>query len=128
MEVSESVGGMEVCSRFPRVVADAIALPLDEVVEFATHNSAIKDPLDFELFVVIDDLGRRGRSRTTTREWIGRHGSELYDGEDGVVTVHGEGELELVGSMADARSDFEGPEASLGEFHGRSGGANIARV
>ena len=83
MEVSECIGGMEVCSGFPIVFANAIALPLDEVVEFAMHNSAIKDPLDFKLFVVIDDLGQRRRSRMTTREWIGRRGSELYDGEDG---------------------------------------------
>ena len=60
MEVSESVGGMEVCSRFPRVVANAIALPLDEVVEFSTHDPAVEDALDFELFVVINDLRQRG--------------------------------------------------------------------
>ena len=94
-------------------------------MEFATHNSAIKDALDFELFMVIDDLRR---SRATTGEWIGRCRSELYDGEDRMATVHGEGELELVGSMADARSDFEGPEASMGEFRRRGGSANVACV
>ena len=50
MEGSDSIGGMEVSGGFPCVVANTIALPLDEVVEFAMHNSAIKDPLDFELF------------------------------------------------------------------------------
>ena len=128
MKVGESVGGMEVCRRFPRVFADAIALPLDEVVELATHDPTIEHLFNFELFVVIDDLGRRGRSRVTTRERIGRRESELYDREDRVVTAHGEGEFKLVGSMADTRSDFEGPETSMGQFRGRSGGANIPRV
>ena len=87
MEVGESIGGMEVCSGFPRVVANAIALPLDEVVEFATHDPAVKHLFDFELFMVIDDLRRRGRSRATTRERIGGRESELYDREDGDMTT-----------------------------------------
>ena len=128
MEVGESIEGMEVCSGFPRVVADAVALPLDEVVELSTHDPAVENALDFELFVVIDDLGRRGRSRVATRKGIGGRESELYDQEDRVVTAHGEGELELVGSMADAQSDFERPGTSMGQFRRWSGGANIARV
>ena len=104
MEVGESVGGMEVCSGFPRVVTNAIALPLDEVMKLATHDPAVENVFDFELFVVIDNLGRRGRSRAATRKGIGGCKSELYDREDRVVTAHGphgEGEFELVGSMAD---------------------------
>ena len=97
-------------------------------MELTTHDPAVKDALDFELLVVIDDLGRRGRSKATTRERIRRCESELYDREDGVVTVHGEGEFELVGSMADARSDFERPKTSMGQFRGQSGGVNIACV
>ena len=49
-------------------------------------------------------------------------------GKMGVVMGHGEGELELVGSMADTQSDFEGPEASMGKFRGWSSGANVAHV
>ena len=90
---------MEVCSGFPRVFTNAIALPLDKVVELSTHDPAVENVLDFELFVVIDDLGRRGRSRVTTRERIRRHEGELSDGEDGMVATHGEGELELVCTM-----------------------------
>ena len=128
MEVSESVRGMEVCRGFPRVVADAIAFPLDKVVEFSTHDPAVEDALDFELFVVIDDLGRRGGSRTMTGEWIRRRERELDDREDGVKATHGKGEFELVGSMTDVQSDFERPEALMGEFRRRGGGANITRV
>ena len=101
MEVSESIGGMEVCSGFPRVFADSIALPLDKVVEFSTYDPAVEDALDFELFVVIDDHRRRGRSRATTGEWIRRREGELDNGEDGMEVTHGEGEFELVGSMTD---------------------------
>ena len=95
MEVSESIGGMEVCSGFPRVVADAITLPLDEVVEFSMHDPAVEDALDFELFVVIDDLGWRGRRRATTGKGIRRRERELDDGEDRMKATHGEGEFEL---------------------------------
>ena len=128
MEGGDSIRGVEVSGGFPRVFANAVALPLDEVVEFVTHNSAIKDALDFKLFVVIDDLGRRGGSRTTTGEWIRRRECELDNGEDGMKATHGEGEFELVGSMTDARSDFEGSKTSMGEFCRWSGGANIAHV
>ena len=72
MEVSKSVKGMEVGSGFPRVFTDAIALPLDEVVEFATHDPAIKNLFDFELFVIIDDIRQRRGSRTTAGEGIRR--------------------------------------------------------
>ena len=57
MEVGESIGGMEVCSGFPRVFADAIALPLDEVVELVMHDPAIEHLFDFKFFVIADDLG-----------------------------------------------------------------------
>ena len=43
MEGGESIGGMEVCSGFPRVVADAVALPLDEVMKLATHDPAVEN-------------------------------------------------------------------------------------
>ena len=128
MKVSDSVRSVEVDGGFPRIVADAVALPLDEVMKLATHDPAVENVFDFELFVVIDDLGRRGGSRVMTGERIRRHKSELYDREDGVVTAHGEGEFKLVGSMADARCDFKGAETSMGEFRRWSGGANIARV
>ena len=128
MKVGDSIGSVEVDAGFPRVVTDAVALPLDEVMKLATHDPAVEDALDFELFMVIDDHRQRGRSRVMTGEWIRRRKSELYDGEDGVVTAHGEGKLELVGSMADARSDFKRPETLMGQFRGQSGGANIARV
>ena len=114
MKISNGIGSMEVCGRFPRVVADAVALPLDEVVESATYDPAVKHLFDFELFVVIDDLGWRGRSRVTTRERIRRREGELDNGEDGMEAMHGEGEFELVGSMTDTQSDFEGPETSMG--------------
>ena len=64
----------------------------------------------------------------TTGEWIRRRERELDDGEDRVKATHGEGEFELVGSMADARSDFKWPETSIRQFRGRSGGANIACI
>ena len=92
------------------------------------HDPAVEDVLDFELLVVIDDLGRRGRSRAATRKGIGGCESELYDREDRVVTAHGEGEFELVGSMANTQSDFERPKTSMGQFRGWSSGANIACV
>ena len=113
MELGDSIGSVEVSGGFPRVFADAVALPLDEVVESATHNSAIKDTLDFELFMIIDDLRCRRGSRATTRERIGRHESKLYDREDGVVTAHGEGEFEPVCTMTYTRCDFEGPETLM---------------
>ena len=128
MEVSESIGGMEVCSGFPRVFANAIALPLDEVVELVTHDPAIEHSFDFKFLVIADDLGQRGRRRATTGKGVRRCEGELDDGENGMKVAHGEGEFELVGSMADTRSDFEGSETSMGEFRRRSGGANIARV
>ena len=81
-----------------RVLADAVALPLDEVVELTMHDPAVENALDFELFVVIDDRGRR---RATTGEWIRRCESELDNGEDRMKATHGEGEFELVGSMTD---------------------------
>ena len=58
MKVGDSVGSVEVDSGFPRIVANAVALPLDKVVELSTHDPAVKNAFDFELFVVIDDLGR----------------------------------------------------------------------
>ena len=72
--------------------------------------------------------GGRGRSRAATGERIGRCKSELDDGEDGMKVTHGKGEFELVGSMADSQSDFEGSKMSMGEFHRWSGGANITPV
>ena len=92
------------------------------------HDPAVENALNFKLFVVIDDLGWRGRSRVMTRKGIWRCESELYDGEDGVVMADGEGKLELVGSMANARSNFERPKTLMGQFRGQSGGANIARI
>ena len=92
------------------------------------HDPAVENALDFELLVVIDDLRWRGRSRATTGEWIRRREGELDNGEDGMEVTHGEGEFELVGSMTDTRSDFERPEASMGEFRGWSGGANVACI
>ena len=68
-------------------------------MELTTHDLAVENALDFELFMVIDDLGRRRGSRATTRERIRRHESKLYDQEDRVVTAHGEGEFELVCAM-----------------------------
>ena len=97
-------------------------------MELSTHDPAVENVFDFELFMVIDDLGRRMGSRATTRKRIGRRESKLYDKEDGVVMAHGEGEFKFVSSMADARCDFEGPEPSMAEFHRRSGGSNITRV
>ena len=97
-------------------------------MELATHDPAIKNSLDFELFMVIDDLGRRGGSRATTGERIRKRKGELDNGEDGMEAAHGKREFELVGSMADTRSDFEGPKVSMGEFCRWSGGANIAHV
>ena len=128
MEVGESSGGMEVCSGFPRVFANAIALPLDEVVELATHDPAIENSLDFELFVVVNDIGQRMGSRAMTRKGVGRCESELDDGEDRMEAAHGEREFELVGSMTDTRSDFERPETSMGQFRGWSSGANITCI
>ena len=40
MKVSDSVESMEVDSGFPRIVADAVALPLDKVMKLATHDPA----------------------------------------------------------------------------------------
>ena len=59
---------------------------------------------------------------------VRRRKGELDDGEDGMEAAHGEREFELVGSMANAQSDFEWPETSMGQFCGQSSGANIARV
>ena len=101
MKVGDSIRSMEVDGGFPRIVADAVALPLDEVMKLATHDPAVEDVLDFELFVVIDDHRQGGRSRVATGERIGRHESELGHGEDGMKATHGEGEFELVGSMTD---------------------------
>ena len=92
------------------------------------HDPAVENVLDFELFMVINDLGWRGRSRVTTRERIRRREGELSDGKDRMVATHGEGELELVCAMTYVRCDFEGAKLSMGEFRGRSGGSNIARV
>ena len=128
MEVGKSIGGMEVCSGFPRVFANAIALPLDEVVELAMHDPTIEHSFDFEFFMVADDLRWGGRSRMATGKGVRRHEGELDNGENGMEVAHGKGEFELVGSMTDTRSDFKGPEVSMGEFRRRRGGANIARI
>ena len=128
MEVGESVGGMEVCSGFPRVFADTIALPFDKIVHLAMQNLAIEDSFEVELFMIINEFGWRRGSRMTTREWIRRHEGQLDDWEDGMVATHGEGELQLVGAMTDVQCNFKGSEVSIGEFRGWSGGTNIACI
>ena len=92
------------------------------------HDPAIEHSFDFEFFVIADDLGQRGRSRTTTGKGIRRHEGELDYGEDRMEAAHGEGEFDLVGSMINMRSDFKRPKVSMGEFRGWSSGANIACI
>ena len=64
------------------------------------HDPAVENALDFELFVVINDLGQRGR-RATTGKGIRRRESELDNEEDRMEAAHGEGEFELVSFMTD---------------------------
>ena len=96
-------------------------------MELATHDPAIENAFDFVLLVIINDIGWRGRSRVVARKGIGGRKGELSNGEDGMVAMHGEGELELVCAMTYTQCDFGGPELSMGEFRGQSGGSNIAR-
>ena len=92
------------------------------------HDPAVEHVFDFELFVVADDLRRRGERRATTGKGVRRREGELDDGENEMKATHGEGEFELVGSMTDTRSDFERPEVSMGKFCGWSGGVDVACV
>ena len=89
-----------------------------QVVDLAMQDPAIKDLLDVVLFVVVNDFRQRRGGRTTTGKGIRRHEGHFDDWKDRVVATHGEGELQLVGAMTDARCDFEGSKMSVGQFCG----------
>ena len=56
MEVGKSIGGMEVCSGFPRVFTDTVALLFDKIMHLVMQNLAIMDLFDVELLMIIDDF------------------------------------------------------------------------
>jgi hypothetical protein len=62
MEVRDKVWCREVPPRFPAVVADIVAFPLDQVFDSAIPHATIQDLFDFEMFVTVDQCGSRGRT------------------------------------------------------------------
>jgi hypothetical protein len=84
VEVREEIGGGDVPSGLPAVVADIVALPLDQVFDASVPHAAIQDFFDFEVFVTIDQL--RGGWGARLSSWNGVRDVEckFRDREDSV--------------------------------------------
>jgi hypothetical protein len=84
VEVCDKIGCREVPSRFPAVVADIVAFPLDQIFDSAVSHATIQYLLDFKVFVAVDQCG--GRRGTGLSSWDGVRNieREFRDGEDSV--------------------------------------------
>jgi hypothetical protein len=77
--------------RFPgRMI---VPKPTDEVFQLAVTATGIKDFVDFPLFLVVDDNGRRRRMGLAAKR-IGSNRLKEWDVEDR-MDPHGRGKLEL---------------------------------
>ena len=103
----------KVAEGFPARIASRISLPLNEELEAAAAEKALRqDGLHLPFFFAVDDY-RGGRGRKAVREegGVGRgKGDEFFDVYDRVYTCEGWGEGETVSPGAAHFSDREGPQ------------------
>jgi hypothetical protein len=54
VEIANASRGVDIGSGLPAVVFVAVSLPLDEILELVSEDTAIEDALDFIMFVFAD--------------------------------------------------------------------------
>jgi hypothetical protein len=112
--VDEGRGVREVSFRFPCSARNGPILPVHEVLELAVAKPRVEDLLDFEFFGAVDD-DRWRRILDTTGDVARLEGLEERDVEHR-VDLHGGGQLQTEGCLADPGRDGERAETLVVEL------------
>src|SRR3981189_2704067 len=100
MKIRYNVRGMEVSVDHPGIIADIVALPLDEVIQAVPAHARVQYGLYLVfLFTFHEDWWRRG-SRASADDRVGSSQGELDNGEDGVQLGETQWEFQMVCAMS----------------------------
>jgi hypothetical protein len=122
----------EVGCRFPSILRVSIANPLDEILGLAAVESLVQDPLNFELWLIVDDVRWRTRRNIAIRVEGGgiRIRTQAWYMEGG-VKAKGSREFQFVRHLANAFKDCIRSKKTRGKLLGRStdliGGSDVER-
>src|SRR3979490_2879739 len=106
MEFRYDIWHVDVAMYHPGVIADIIALPLDEVLQAVPAHARVQYGLYLVfLFAFHEDWWRRG-SRALADDRVRSSQSELDNGEDGVQSGKTQWEFQTVCTMSDTGFDW----------------------
>jgi hypothetical protein len=103
---------------YPGVVADVVALPLDQVLQEVPTHARVQYGLHFVLFLAFYKNWWRRGSCATADYRVGSSQSGLDNGEDLVQSGETWRELQTVCAMADPSVDGIWAQTTMGEFCG----------
>jgi hypothetical protein len=116
VEVSDELVGVDVRGRFPRVVFCPKALPLDQVLESTSVDSAVEDLFNFPVFLLAYDDRVWWWLCAAIRDGIQRRGRQLDHIEDWVESLHRPRETNPIGVGVDLLLHWVRAEALMGQL------------
>ena len=128
MEFRYNIRRVDVLMNDPSIVADVVALPLDQVFQVVPAHARIQYGLYFVLFLAFYGNRWRRGSRATADYRVGSSQSELDNGEDRMQLGKTLRELQMVCTMADTNFDWIGAQTTMGEFGGRPIGRDVSSI
>jgi hypothetical protein len=128
IEVRNEFRSMDIIPRFPRIVFHSVPLPLDKVPQFLVDHLAVQYLLDNPFLFSINDLRRRGRLWTSTRDWVRSSWCQFDNIENGMKAAQGRRESESISPVSDFLNNRERAQATMGKFPRRPSGPNISGV
>ena len=119
--VDRSLGMREICCGLPRVLANAVSFPFDEVLELASEQAAVQNFFD-NVFLLPIDFNRCWRGWGFTVDFVPSPGRESVYVED-IVDLERRGQFKPVVAIAELLDDGVGAELFWAELHlGKSPG------
>ena len=128
MEFHYDIRRMDVAMYYPGVIANIIALPLDEVLQAVPAHVRVQYGLYLVfLFAFHKDWGRRG-SRASADDRVGSSQSELDNGKDGVQSGKTQWEFQTVCAMSNMNVNRIGAQTTVGELYRWPIGSDISSI
>ena len=116
IELTEFVWGSDILLWNPWIFLISISFPFHKELEAASHESAVKDPLNYIVLFSIHYFWQRWWTCLLTQNWVGPSWEKLYHIKDRVEAGHGCWKAELVCVWSDFLHYCEGAKVAVGKL------------